>query len=81
MNKQELKAAAETLFKTHSIDELHLTSDGHGYSKENLHLANSHAQTLKDKKVYKFEREEVKQEAPAPVESSDLDREAFSCRI
>lgn len=79
MNKIELQTKANELFAIHKMDTLFMTSDGQGFTEENKHRAEANANTLKDKKVYKFEREEVKQEEPAPVvESSDLDREALA---
>ncbi len=79
MNKAELQTKADELFKLHpSLEVLHLTSDGSGFSDENKHRAEAYAQTLTNTKVVVFNRDE---EATAETKTQDtntLDREALA---
>ncbi len=77
MSKQALQPKANELFAIHKLEVLHLTSDGQGFSEENKHHAESHSQTLKDKKVYTFERNFEPETTETKTASTDTNREAL----
>lgn len=57
MSKQNLKDKANEMFGMYpQFDKLYLTADEQGFSNETD--AEAHAQTLEEKKVFEFEREE-----------------------
>ena len=53
MSKQKLQKAANKLFAIHKLEKLYMTSDQQGFTQKQR--AQSHAQNLKDNKVYTFE--------------------------
>lgn len=60
MNKNKLQELANEVFKAHDFEKVYMTSDGQAFTEEQY--ATDHARLLKDKKVYSFDSENVKQE-------------------
>lgn len=61
MNKEDrLQELAKEVFKAHDFEKVYMTSDGQAFTEEQY--ATDHARLLKDKKVYSFDSEDVKQE-------------------
>lgn len=55
--KNQFAAAAALIFANHkNLDEIYVTSDGQGFTKDNKNKAYDHARYLKDDRVEAFER-------------------------
>ncbi len=74
MDKKQAQEIAVKLFTIHTgLDNVYITTDGQGF-RESAN-AEAHAQTLKDDKVFDFDRNTMPTEEPEP--KTDKEREAL----
>ncbi len=74
MDKKQAQEIAVKLFAIHTgLDNVYITTDGQGF--RDSANAEAHAQTLKDDKVFDFDRNIMPTEEPEP--KTDKEREAL----
>jgi len=74
MKKQNLWDKAQEMMHIHNLEEIHLTTDGQGFTEKER--ADAHSTILANKDVFTFYRERVaKQEEPVIADTTDTDNE------
>jgi len=77
MNRNELSPKAKEMFENHKTEKVfHGTSDGHFFTEKHLDSANTHANTLKDKSVERFDRSEFEEVVAPDANGSDEGKKA-----